>query len=75
LTADDDILPPRFTEDPMPEGPSKGKVYDILEPMKEAWYTVQGWDPKTGIPRQETLARLGLADIAADLKKHGIDVS
>ena len=71
LTAADDTLPPRFTEDPMPEGPSKGKVYDILEPMKEAWYTVQGWDPKTGIPKRATLEALELGDIADDLEKHG----
>ncbi|MFN2224804.1 MAG: aldehyde ferredoxin oxidoreductase family protein [Anaerolineae bacterium] len=68
LTAADDTLPPRFTEDPMPEGPSKGKVYDILEPMKTAWYTVEGWDPETGIPRRETLEKLGLDDIADDLE-------
>ncbi len=75
LTSADDTLPPRFTEDPMPEGPSKGKVYDILEPMKEAWYTVQGWNTETGIPKQETLEKLGLADIAEDLKKHDIAVA
>jgi aldehyde:ferredoxin oxidoreductase len=67
LTAADDTLPPRFTEDPMPEGPSKGKVYDILEPMKTAWYTVEGWDTETGIPQRETLEKLGLGDIADDL--------
>jgi aldehyde:ferredoxin oxidoreductase len=67
LTAADDTLPPRFTEDPMPEGPSKGKVYDILEPMREAWYTVEGWDTETGIPRRETLEKLGLGDMADDL--------
>jgi aldehyde:ferredoxin oxidoreductase len=67
LTADDDTLPPRFTEDPMPEGPSKGKVYDILELMKKAWYTVEGWDTETGIPHRETLNKLGLADITDDL--------
>jgi aldehyde:ferredoxin oxidoreductase len=75
LTAADDTLPPRFTQDPIPEGPSKGKVYDILEPMKEAWYTVQGWDTETGIPRQETLEKLGLADIASDLRQHDIEVA
>jgi aldehyde:ferredoxin oxidoreductase len=75
LTAADDTLPPRFTEDPMPEGPSKGKVYDILEPMKEAWYTVQGWNTETGIPRQETLEKLGLADIASDLRQHDIEIA
>jgi aldehyde:ferredoxin oxidoreductase len=71
LTADDDTLPPRFTQDPMPEGPAKGQVYDILKPMKEAWYTVQGWNPETGIPRRETLEALGLADIADDLAGSG----
>ena len=74
LTAADDTLPPRFTEDPMPEGPSKGKVYDILEPMKEAWYTVQGWDTETGIPTRKRLEELGLGDIADDLEHYGIDV-
>ena len=75
LTAADDTLPPRFTEDPMPAGPAKGKVYDILEPMKKAWYTVQGWNPETGIPRRERLEELGLGDIAADLEQHGIDIT
>jgi aldehyde:ferredoxin oxidoreductase len=75
LTAADDTLPPRFTQDPMPDGPAKGKIYDILEPMKEAWYTVEGWNPKTGIPRRERLEALGLGDIADDLERHGIDIS
>jgi len=75
LTAADDTLPPRFTEDPMPAGPAKGRVYDILEPMKEAWYTVQGWNPETGIPRRERLEELGLGDIADDLERHSIDIS
>jgi aldehyde:ferredoxin oxidoreductase len=67
MTSAHDTLPPRFTEDPMPAGPAKGKVYNILEPMKEAWYTVQGWDPATGVPRRETLEKLDLGDIADDL--------
>jgi aldehyde:ferredoxin oxidoreductase len=75
LTAEHDTLPPRFTEDPMPEGPAKGKVYDILDSVKEAWYTVQGWNQETGIPRRERLEELGLGDIADDLERHGVDVS
>lgn len=75
LTAVDDTLPPRFTQDPMPEGPAKGKVYDILEPIKEAWYTVQGWNPETGIPTRERLTELGLEDIADDLERNGIVIS
>ncbi len=75
LRAEDDTLPPRFTEDPMPEGPAKGQVYDILEPFREAWYTVPGWNPETGVPRRERLESLGLGDVADDLEKHGIDIS
>ena len=75
LTAADDTLPPRFTEDPMPSGPAKGKVYDILEPMKDTWYAIQGWNRKTGIPRRERLEELGIGDIADDLERNGICVS
>lgn len=75
LTAKDDTLPPRFTEEALPEGPSKGKVYDILDSMKEAWYSVHGWDVQTGIPKRETLEALGLGDIADDLERHGIPLS
>jgi len=74
LRAKDDTMPPRFLEDPLPEGPNKGKVYDILDSMKEAWYTVHGWDVETGIPKRETLESLGLEDIADDLEKHGVEV-
>jgi aldehyde:ferredoxin oxidoreductase len=74
LTAKDDILPPRFTEDPMPEGPAKGKVYDILEPMRAAWYQQHGWDEE-GIPTRETLLAYQLGDVAEDLVDNGVHVS
>jgi aldehyde:ferredoxin oxidoreductase len=74
LRAKDDILPPRFTEDPMPEGPAKGKVFDILEPIRVAWYKQHGWDEE-GIPTRTTLEEYDLADIAADLEKHNITLN
>jgi aldehyde:ferredoxin oxidoreductase len=74
LTAKDDILPPRFTEDPMPAGPSAGKVYDILEPMRVAWYRQHGWDEE-GIPTRQTLAAYQLEDVIQDLEDNGIHVS
>jgi aldehyde:ferredoxin oxidoreductase len=74
LTAKDDILPPRFTEDPMPEGPSKGKVHDILEPMRTAWYRQHGWDEE-GVPTYQTLAAFQLEDVAEDLKDNGVHVT
>ena len=75
LTSKDDTLPPRFTDDEIPSGPSKGKIYKILEPMRTAWYKVQGWDLETGIPTRSRLIELGLGDIADDLEKHGIKLS
>jgi aldehyde:ferredoxin oxidoreductase len=75
LTALEDTLPPRFTEDPMPDGPAKGKVYDILEPLKKTWYQVQQWDEESGIPTRQRLEALGLADIADDLQRHGVAVA
>jgi len=71
LRAKDDILPPRFTEDPMPEGPSKGKVFDILELIRAAWYVQHGWD-EDGVPTRATLSDYGLDDVAADLERHGV---
>lgn len=71
LTPADDTLPPRFTEDPMPEGPAKGRVYDILDGMREAWYVVHGWDKETGQPTHGKLEELGLDDMADDLGRRG----
>jgi aldehyde:ferredoxin oxidoreductase len=62
LTRKDDALPWRFLEEPMAEGsgPSTGSVLE-LEPMLDEYYQVRGWDVETGLPRRETLERLGLA--------------
>ncbi len=61
LSKDDDILPPRFINEPLKEGFSKGYVVP-LEEMLEQYYFVRGWDKK-GIPRPETLKRLGIKQI------------
>jgi len=71
LTAADDTMPPRFTDDPVHKGPSEGKRYAILDSMKEAWYQVHGWTV-AGIPRRETLEACELKDIADDLQRRGI---
>lgn len=58
ITKEDDTLPKRLLEEPIPEGPSKGEVWerDILVPQ---YYESRGWD-KDGIPTPETLRKLGL---------------
>ena len=58
LTANDDTLPKRILQQPMPEGPSKGQVVRLGEMLPE-YYMVRGWD-KNGIPTPEKLAELGL---------------
>jgi aldehyde:ferredoxin oxidoreductase len=67
----DDSLPRRLTHVPAPEGPSKGQVVE-LDQMLDEYYEQRGWHLETGLPKKETLHRLGLDDIADDLKKRGI---
>ncbi len=55
-----DTLPPRFLEEPMPEGPARGMTVKLWDMLKEA-YSEFGWD-ENGIPGEETLKRLGLAE-------------
>ncbi|MFW9965770.1 MAG: aldehyde ferredoxin oxidoreductase family protein [Candidatus Thorarchaeota archaeon] len=59
ISRKDDILPSRFTDEPMPEGPGKGQVVD-LEPMLDDYYRLRGWDLETGLPTEETVRRLSL---------------
>lgn len=53
-----DLLPPRWTKEPMPEGPAQGQVCS-LERMLREFYDLRGWDG-TGAPTAEKLAELGL---------------
>ena len=39
-----------------------------FEEMKDRYYTLQGWDVKTGLPTPEKLAALGLDDVEAAMK-------
>jgi aldehyde:ferredoxin oxidoreductase len=55
----EDTLPPRMLNEPLPEGPAKGRVVD-LDKMLPEYYAVRGWD-ENGYPTPEKLAELGLA--------------
>ncbi|MFW9908069.1 MAG: aldehyde ferredoxin oxidoreductase family protein [Candidatus Thorarchaeota archaeon] len=59
IDRNDDILPKRFTQEPMPEGPGKGQVVD-LEPMLNDYYRLRGWDKDTGLPTKDTIKKLNL---------------
>ncbi|MFX1318546.1 MAG: aldehyde ferredoxin oxidoreductase family protein [Promethearchaeota archaeon] len=69
ITRKNEQLHPRFTEEPMPEGPAKGQVCD-LEPMLNEYYEVRNWT-KDGLPKRSELIRLGLDDVADELAKMG----
>ncbi len=60
----DDYPPPRTFNDPVPQGPFKGKVIDRAQydQILDCYYKLRGWD-KEGIPLKETLLRLGLEDV------------
>ncbi|MCH8863890.1 MAG: aldehyde ferredoxin oxidoreductase family protein [Chloroflexi bacterium] len=62
FTREDDRLPIRFMEEPVPEGPMKGSIIprETLERLKDDYYTYRGWDLKTGNPTKQKLAELGL---------------
>jgi aldehyde:ferredoxin oxidoreductase len=66
---EDDVLPQRLTDQPIPEGPAKGMVNDrqMLELMKDAYYDFRGWDRVTGIPSQDKLRELELEYLIPDL--------
>jgi aldehyde:ferredoxin oxidoreductase len=66
-----DTLPERFLTEPIPEGPSKGRIItqDVLEKLKDEYYELRGWDKETGIPLPEKLLELDLPDIAHDTQR------
>ena len=54
-----DTLPKRLLEEPMPDGPNKGHVVKLSE-LLPRYYKTRGWDEK-GYPTEEKLKELGLA--------------
>lgn len=63
-----DTLPERLLKEPMPEGPTKGKVV-MLDKMLPEYYRVRGW--KEGRPTRSKLEELGLGWVL-DLDKEGL---
>jgi len=60
LTAEEDALPKRLTDEPMPEGPNKGHVVRLKE-MLPRYYALRGWDDKGEI-KEEKIKELGLEE-------------
>jgi aldehyde:ferredoxin oxidoreductase len=68
----DDENPPRFYE-PLPSGPYKGKTTSrkAFEEEKKEYYEAVGWD-KNGLPKPETLRKLGLQSVEKKLRETNI---
>ena len=68
ITADEVKLPARMAGDPpKTEGPLSG-ITIVVETLTQEFNKAMGWDPKTGIPKPETINELGLDGL---LKGHG----
>jgi aldehyde:ferredoxin oxidoreductase len=59
FTRKDDLLPPRITQEPMPDGPAEGNV-NHLEEMLAEYYALRGWTAD-GVPEKKTLEKYGIA--------------
>ena len=61
ISCEDDTLPKRYFEEPIPEGPAKGCVIErqAFDSMLDEYYRLHGWS-KAGIPTKRTLKRLGI---------------
>ena len=60
LTTEEDTLPKRLTEEPMPEGPNKGHVVHLKE-MLPRYYALRGWNARGEIT-EEKIKDLGLEE-------------
>jgi aldehyde:ferredoxin oxidoreductase len=69
----DKQVPPRWFNDPLPNGPHKGAVSYEGNPDKlydedlPAYWKERGWTEDKGIPTKQTLKDLGIDDIAGDV--------
>jgi aldehyde:ferredoxin oxidoreductase len=61
-TPEEDKLPERFFDEPLPDGPAKGSKLDksAFNEMRREYYENCGWG-QDGVPTEETLTKVGLS--------------
>jgi len=66
-----DTPPARWFKEPLTKGPLKGKHldFDKYQQLLSWYYEARGWDER-GIPRKETLEKLGLDYVVTELEKY-----
>ena len=69
LTRKDDNWPDRFYSEPVADGPHKGAILnrEAVDKLLDGYYTIRGWDLKTGIPTRKKLIELSLGEVADEL--------
>lgn len=69
FTRADDTLPERLMTEPLKAGGSKGYMISRqdLDQMLDEYYSLRGWDVKTGKPTRAKLTELGLGYVADEL--------
>jgi len=74
FSREDDYLPLRLSEEPIPDGPSKGHLTtrEDQDWLLDHYYEAYGYDGE-GIPTRERLAKLSLEDVIVDLETYGIN--
>jgi aldehyde:ferredoxin oxidoreductase len=73
-----DTVPKRWME-PIPEGPAKGERAaldwdDLREAIRE-FYRIRGYDEEYGVPRPDTLRKLGLEEFIEDAQRALIEAA
>ena len=54
ITPADDTLPNRYLNEPVPDGPAKGRVCE-LQPMLDEYYQARDWNKENGYPSKARL--------------------
>lgn len=68
LTAEKEKPSQRYAERPADGPASVACVGDVFFQMRERYYELMGWDPKTGVPLPQTLQELGLSFVLHESK-------
>jgi aldehyde:ferredoxin oxidoreductase len=68
-----DLPPARNFEEPIPDGPAKGKIIprEMVDRMLDEYYEARAWD-NDGNPTEELLKDLGLSNTIDELKQNGL---
>jgi aldehyde:ferredoxin oxidoreductase len=69
LNRKDDNWPEKFYQEPVADGPHKGAILnrEAVDKLLDGYYTIRGWDLKTGTPTRKKLIELGLDKAANDI--------